>query len=295
MKSASKVVSYCGHARPPDSWGFWSWGIGKALPETIGNATIVYLKDLYGPKVTNFPVVKGEFDIAYVQQPMVPNKRPAPFVYSLHSDYYPRQLKPWIKKVRPNFVGMLQNCPDELVTFGKKVGCRIELFPWFVLKKLPYAGKKNVNGFISGAVNPAYPMRMRMYEFLKKLGRNDVVLSCGPFDKYPLTYEQYVETLLRSKYYFSGGILDQFIPPKYFEVCNAGACLVSPKLPRMEECGFVDGETYIRLTSLAQIQDILESDSWKEIGRRGRQMVQRKHMVENRAQRILRLCKEKIL
>lgn len=287
-----RVVSYCGHINPPDSWKFWSWGIGKALPEAIGKAKIVYLKDLYTSKVINFSVIKERFDIAYIQQPMVPNKRPAPFVYSLHSDYRPKELKPWIEKVRPNFIGMLQNCPEELVEFGKKYGCRIELFPWFVINKINYVSQKKYSGFISGAVNKAYPFRSKVFNYLKKQQLKNIVLSCGPFDKYPLSYNQYLKILKQTKYYFSGGILDQFVPPKYYEVCNAGACLVSHELPLMKHCGFVSGKTYIKISNVNQIKDVLNSDQWKEIGQAGQKMIKQNHYVNNRAKRILQIYKD---
>lgn len=95
-----KVVSYAGrsHPYPPevaklDPWGFWSWGIGKMLPRAIGEATIVYLKDLYGQEVVNFSLIDGEFDIAHVQSPFIPDERPAPFIYTLYSDVYNAQKR----------------------------------------------------------------------------------------------------------------------------------------------------------------------------------------------------------
>lgn len=296
-----KVVSYAGykHPFPPeaaklDPWGFWSWGIGKTLPSQVGDATIVYLKDLYGPKVIDFPVVEGEFDLAQVQSPFMPDKKPAPFVYTLYSDVHnaEERIMTRCEKLRPNFVGMLQYCPEDMVEWASKRGIKMELFPWFVTEKLPYVQEKTVSGFISGAVHPrTYPARQKLFDRFKNLRRPDVVMSCGSFSNYRLTYEQYIHILSQSKYYFSGGILDKFVPPKYYEVCNAGACLVSPPLPKLKECGFVDGETFIQLESLDDIPDILASDAWEKIGKQGRDMVQNRHFVKIRADRIKELWK----
>jgi hypothetical protein len=294
VSSNLNVVSYHGPGTPEAHWNFWYDGIGIALQEKIGRTRhVVVTKNNF-----EFYPVHGDFDIAYIQKPRVPKgeKRPAKFIYSFVSDYFgdEKRTKEWMKKVRPDLMGCLQYCPDELVRFGKSIGCRVELVPWFVTDKESYVEDKKITAMCTGCIDNAYSKRKLIYNYLKKLNRKDVVLSCGSFGKYPLPNDEYQRKIKKTKYYFSGGIHDRFIPPKYYEVCNNGACLVSHELPLMEQFGFVDGETYVKIFNLNEINKVLDSDMYKEIGKAGREMVQKRHTVEARAKKIIEVFRDAV-
>jgi len=286
-----KVVSYYGQKRPTDYWTFWTEGIGIALPKAIGDATLVPLP----PDTISYDVVEGDYDIAFCHTWAVPKKRPAEFVYSFLSDYVNNETKirEWIKIVQPDLLCCLQTCPEELIDFGKAVGCRIELVPWFVLE-VPDRFEKTITAMCSGCVGSAYPSRTQIYDHLVSMNRSDFVLSCSDdFGNYRLSREGYEEAVRRTKYYFSGGIYDLYIPPKYYEVCAYGACLASFEMPFMERCGFVDGETYLKLTSIEDIGRILKTDQYQAIGRNAQQMIRERHTVEKRARQIREFAREK--
>lgn len=289
VNSKLSVISYHGPGTPNSNWNFWYDGIGVALPEAIGQTqhVVVTKKDF------NFYPAYGDFDIAYIQKPRLPKggKRPAKFIYSFVSDYLGNEdkTKEWMLKVKPNLLGCLQYCPNELIEFGKSIGCKVELMPWFVINKEPYVEEKTITGMCTGCVDGPYEKRKMLYNYLMGLNRKDIILSGGSFGNYPLSNEEYNSKIKKTKYYFSGGIYDRFIPPKYYEVCNSGACLVSHDMKEMERCGFIDGETYIKIFNMKDVNNIINTDRYKEIGKAGQKMIHEKHTVEVRANKIIEI------
>lgn len=285
----ARVVSYYIKSVPGTHFTFWEDGIGKNLPSLLGECKLHSITGEYH-------VADNNYDIAYCQPWGIPDRRPAKFVYSFLSDYpgHERQIAEWIDRVRPTLLCCLQQAPPELVSFGRKRGCRVELVPWFVTTSEPVI-EKAIDIMCSGCVDPAaYPSRRRIFDYLSHSrfsGR--AALSCSDsFGCYPMGNDEYRSTILKAKYYASGGIYDTWIPPKYYEALNSGACLLSFPMPHMEECGFVDGETFIQLRSLEDIDRAVDSERWRTIGPRGREMVGSRHTVKARAKRILEIYHE---
>jgi len=284
-----RVVSYYAQSSVGDHWTFWTDGIGIALPKAIGDATLVPL-----PRGVTTYDVDGDYDIAYCHMWAVPKKKPAKFVYAFLSDYIGNEtkVKEWLEAVQPDLLCCLQTCPEDLVEFGEKIGCRVVFLPWFVVK-VPSYQEKTILAMCSGCIGSIYPSRTQIFNYLVAMNREDFVLSCSnKFGDYPLSNEKYRESLAVTKYYFSGGIYDRFIPPKYYEVCACGACLVSFRMPHMQELGFIDGETYLELPYLGDIRKILQTDQWRPIGRTAQEMIRERHTVEKRAEQIRALAKE---
>lgn len=280
-----KVISYYKDVPDRSKYHFLDWitNMGEALPKEIGDAKLVKLDAL------SYDIDDGEYDIAYCPMFYFPNRRPKCFVYSFLSDYkgYEGKVKDWLSRVRPDLLCMLQQMPQDLVDYANKIGCRVELVPWFVLDRKPYLDKEFL-GMCSGCIDPKqYPGRRAVYDYLAAKKFDGVTLSGGPFGKYPLSNEKYIEHISKTKYYMSGGIYDSLIPPKYYEVCNYGCALICRDMPFMERCGFIDGKTYIRIERPEEIEEILKTDAWLEIGKNAQKMVHENHTVAQRAAQIL--------
>jgi len=225
-----RIVSYYCPAFPSDHFKFWDTDIGVALPKLIAEDCRYVL---IGDK-PEYPIVDRDADISYCQLFSRPTERPQNFVYTFLSDFigHEHEVIHWMRAVRPNLFMCLQHCPTELIELGEQVGCKVVLVPWFV-SDVPQMTPKTLKGLCSGCIDPLiYPKRSQMYRFLKGLGRLDIKLSGSPsFGNYPLTAGQYFEALSRAQYYFSGGIYDTYIPPKYYEAAAYGACLVTFDMP----------------------------------------------------------------
>ncbi len=287
-----KILSVHGPGNPDAAWNSWYTHMGIALPESLGETTHIISEgtDTYTLDLR----VDDKFDIAYIQPFIVPTKRPAPFIYSFVSDYQNKRdellIKKWIKDVRPNFIGSLQTISKDFVDYGKKYNCLIKLMPWFVIKKLPFI-EKEITAMCTGFIGNSYKELITINNYLKNLNRKDIVAVCGSDrTNFELSNKDYEHFISRTKYYMSGAIHDKYIPPKYYEVCNAGACLVSHETFLMKQCGFIDGKTYIKINNINDIQHILKDDiKWKEIGRAGQKMIQEKHTVNIRAKQIMEI------
>lgn len=282
-----RVISYFMKARPDEHFRFWDEGIGRALPRLLGDSVdYVELRSDHG----KYRVKSTDYDIAYCQLFAIPDRRPAKFVYATIGDYrgHEKELAKWIADVRPNLLACLQDMPAELVEYCKSKGCVARLLPWFVLSDEAYIAK-DLTGMCSGCIFPAtYPRRAEIYAYLAERRRDDVVLSGSEqFGKYRLSNEEYERLLRRTKYYLSGGIYDLLVPPKYYEAANVGACLVCFPMPMMEQVGFVDGQTYISISSVRDIDAVLGSDRYLQIGKNAQQMIRERHTAWRRAQQIL--------
>lgn len=271
---------------------YWQNVIGIKLQQMLGKATVV--GRLHSPSsrtIERYPILDDDYDISYCQLFDIPFKRPSGFVYGIISDFIRMEvlLTAWLEEIKPDVLFTTQYYKSNLITLCAKYSCKCEFLPWFNVEKEPYIEDKIVTAMSTGAIGPTYPQRTMICDYLMRLNRDDVISkSTNDQKRYPLSKEEYVKNLRRTKYYITGGIFDFQIPPKYFEVCNYGACLVSSNMPMMEKCGFVDGKTYIELNSIAEIDDIIASDRWREIAPAGQKMVQERHMIENRKDQILK-------
>lgn len=250
----------------------------------------------------DYDVADGDFDIAYCQLFEVPRKRPARWVYSIISDYIGMEalLEDFLTRARPNLLISFQyplvpppGRPN-LVTQCEAHNCRVVFLPWFNVSNEPiWLDEKDVAGMCSGKMGGTYPNRDAIYKYLETLGRSDILLSGNPHGStFRLSDEQYQSALRRCRYYFSGGIYDIQIPPKYYEVLNYGACLVSHELPMMAEVGLVPNETYLRIRSVQEIPAILDSDRWRDIGKRGQRLAHERHNMTARAVQIAEIYRE---
>ena len=239
--------------------------------------------------------VKQKADIAFVPFNFFPDKRPADFIYTFCSDVrnYEVQMLKWQNAVKPNLIGCLQDIPDWLVEWGKQNNCAVKLMQWF-FQPIFFEPVKTKKAMCSGAIGRTYPSRTEIFYHLAdlkdidtELQSGEIVLSCGDFGKYPLTTEQYRKAISESMYYLSGGIYDELIPPKYYEASNYGCCLISKDMPLMQESGFVHNETFIKIESVKEIEDIIMSNRGAVIGQNARKMIQEKHSVKVRAKQII--------
>ena len=301
MTTRPKIVSYykylpngqTGISEIGIGAGHWRTNIcGKLLPQMLGETTFVPREHGHDMRdIRDYPIIEGDFDIAFCDLFEAPiSKRPAPFIYGFLNDFIEleAQMEHYLDKARPTIVfSFLYNKPD-LHELCAKYGATCIYLSWFLTEKYPWTADKHVSAMCSGAHgHPIYPWRTRIAEYLQNMGRNDVVVSVTNNQMtYPLTTNEYQSALAHTKYYLSGGIFDFQIPAKYYEACAYGATLVSPEMPMMKEMGFVDGQTYIALKSLDEIPGIIASERWKDIGPRGQEMVQQRHMIEHRVQQI---------
>ena len=288
---------------------YWSNAVGVRLQIYLATALDAQLtmqsrphgRDSYD-RVDYEP--KGVYDIAYCQLFESPLTRPADWIYSIISDYLGMEacVEEFLDKTRPNLMISFQyplDPPDgrsNLVEQCANYGCKVKFMPWFNESNVPWMGfDRNIAAMCTGKMGGTYPWRDRIYKYLEGLNRPDVVLSGNPSGSvFPLSTADYQNSLQHCRYYVTGGIYDIQIPPKYYEVCNYGATLVSPELPMMEEAGFVDGETYIKIESLEEIPDIINSEAHRIVGPAGREMVQKRHSINARAEDIANAYKEDV-
>jgi len=270
--------------------------IGKKLQQLLGEATFVgRMPGADSRDVRQYDILDGDFDINHLQLFDLPHKRPKGFVYTTISDYLrlEPELDRWLNKVRPDVLFPLQHYRQDIINHCERYNCKCVLLPHFLIKKPPYIKEKKITAYMSGAWGMNYPLRTTIARYLKNLNRKDISINMtNDQHNYAFTDKEDHTNLSVSKYVFSGGVYDFQIPPKYFDICNCGACLVSFDMPMMAECGFVDGKTYIKLNSLEDIDQIIASGRWREIAPAGQKMVQGRHMIEKRAEQILRVYNE---
>ncbi len=301
---------------------YWQDAVGIALQQAIAGPENTVLcprphgRDSYERTDYDVPIYvpsyyatsiqrQALFDLAYLQLFEVPKHRPAKIVYSIISDYPNLEeiLEDFLARAKPNFLIAFQYPKSNLDEQCGRHNCKVFRLPWFNVKNFVWDDRglpKSTAAMCTGKMSGTYPMRDAIYHFLRdykvRTGRDDIVLSGIGFQdgnmKFSLSDEDYQWQLGHTKYYFSGGIYDYQIPPKYFEVCNHGATLVSPDMPLMEAAGFIDGETYIKIENVDQIPYILESDAWKTIGPAGQRMVHERHSITQRAKEILEIYNE---
>jgi hypothetical protein len=282
--------------------GYWEQDVGVRLQIYLAEALGGNLKMQSRPHGrdsfdrTDYDVKGGPFDIAYCQLFESPTSHPAEWVYSIISDYISMEgvLEEFLDKTRPNLLISFQyplvppkDRPD-LVLQCSRYDCKVLFMPWFnANNKVESALDRDVVAMCTGKMGGTYPFRDAVYNYLKTLNRDDIVLSGNPNGSvFPLNNDDYQNRLFRCRYYITGGIYDIQIPPKYYEICNYGATLVSHELPMMKEAGFVDGETYIKIDKVEDIDEVIKSDAYKTVGPAGRDMVQQYHSIRGRAHEI---------
>ncbi len=297
------------------SW--WTDVAGIKLQQAIADelgAELVLSPRLHGSNSYNggdYDVPAGTADVAYVQLFESPRRRPADFVWSVISDYIGMQehLERWLDETRPDLLisfqypldppPMIGTVPNldilpNLVEQCANYGCRVAFTPWFnEVNQNIFNPNKTWTAMCSGKMSGTYPWRNAVYEYLKGLNRPDIVLSGNPHGStFKLSDEEYRNALASTKYYFSGGIYDLQIPPKYFEIANHGACLVTNDMPMLADCGFVHGETCLIIKSLDEIPYLLQSDLWYLIAKAGQKLVHERHSMTQRAKDIAKLIRE---
>ena len=299
-----KVASY--YSIIPDNikywWPFWEWA-GRELVTALGGETTLIpciRSDMMQKKVLKeFDSIEGNFDIVYCERFNIPTQKlKADFVYTIIDDYVGNEslVHDFLERLRPNLLCSMLYYKDDLRKFCENLGIKFLYLPWFVIDVPEYVEDRPIRGMMSGCVGAPYPVRGRMYKRFQELNRSDVVLSCSMgYGQYSLTKEEFLKTLNKTRYYFSGGILDFQIPLKFMEACSHGACLVSPDLPMMKSCGFVDGENYVKFEGVEQIEELLDSNSWQVIGKKGRLLIKEKHTVQVRAKQILEQINEGVV
>jgi hypothetical protein len=269
-----KVVSYFEPCKPREHFTWWEDIAGLALPIEISNTAI--MQYIYGTYH-----LMGDFDINYCQLGHYPVERPKGFVYTMVSDWISNEywIMEWVKKVKPDLILCLQQLPDELFPYGAK------LMPWCV-KDIPKASIKDIKGFISGCTNQnTYPNRSKLAKYLTKFG--DVKNSCSTvFGCYPMSNFEYLNTIKRTRYYFSGGIYDRFVPPKYYEAASYGCCIITFDMEMLSKVGFKHNENCIVIKRLEEIDDIIDTDRYIHIGENARQFINDNHTVKVRAKQI---------
>lgn len=289
---------------------YWTDDVGILLQEEIASlfgAELVrdprpHGRDSYDVKRWAPPA--GDFDVAYVQLFDIPNRRPGRFVWSMISDYVGMEnvLEAFLAAVGPNLLislqyplsppGIIDTMPtlrlQNLVQQCAKYGCDVVYLPWFNRENVPNRQEvRTIPAMCTGKISGTYPRRDAVFRHLEKLRIPGAIVSGNPEGSdMKLSTEEYREALYRCRYYFTGGIYDFQIAPKYYEICNYGACLVTFPLPMLEESGFINDQTCIVIESLAQVQGIIESPLWRRIGPCGRRMVQMRHNMKWRARDI---------
>ena len=282
--------------------GYWQSDVGVRLQiylaAALGGNLIMksrpHGRDSFDRK--DYDIEGGPYDIAYCQLFEVPTSRPADWIYTIISDYISMEgvLEDFLERTRPNLMISFQYPLDpppgkpNLVEQCSRYDCKVLFMPWFNADNKVDSGLyRDVAAMCTGKMGGTYPFRDSVYKYLEKLNRDDIVLSGNPNGSvFPLSDKDYQNRLNRCRYYITGGIYDIQIPPKYYEICNYGATLVSPELPMMKEAGFVDGKTYIKIDKVDDIDEVIKSDAWKTIGPAGRDMVQQNHSITGRAREI---------
>jgi hypothetical protein len=317
----------CYKTLPPDSIAggvgqgggrYWELAVGLSLQRSIADVLDMPLEVCPRPHGIDsfdrhpYDIPDGDHDLAYLQLFEIPHRRPSGFVYSIISDYIGMEdvLEDFLSQVKPNVMISFQyplEPPEDLPglpQLGKLPklveqcgahGCKVVYLPWFNAEFVDmYDGDKDITAMCTGKMSGTYPFRDMAYRHFEKLGREDIVISGNPTGStFRLSDEEYRDCLSRCRYYVSGGIYDLQIPPKYYEVCNYGACLISPEMPMMEASGFVNGETYLKAETMDDVMRIIaDPDRWREIGRAGWKMVQQRHSLPQRAWDIAELFKE---
>jgi len=297
------------------NWWTDTYGLAlqRAIAQELGAEFIPHAR-LHGSDSFSggdYDVPEGA-DIAYCQPFECPKRRPADFVWTAISDYiglYEHHLERFLEVVKPNLVLSLQyplNPPKtlpllpqlgtlpNLVDQCARHGCRVVYLPWVNAVNIEaYNPEKQYAGMCTGKMSATYPFRDAAWKYLQKLDRPDVVLSGNPTGStFSLSDEDYRRCLASTKYYFSGGIYGLQIPPKYYEVCNYGACLVSPPMPMMEASGFIPNKTYLPIESVEEIPEILERDDWRDIAPWAQKMVHKRHGIEARARDFVKVYRE---
>jgi len=233
--------------------GYWQEDVGERLQSAIaaelGGALALHPrqhgKDSFDTRDYYFD---GEpYDLAYCQLfESCSYKRPAEWIYSIISDYISMEavLQDFLDRMKPNLLITFQypiDPPagkDNLVVQCNTVGCKVVFLPWFNSQNAEdHSWIRDIDAMCTGKIGGTYPFRDAAFKALEKLQATtgyNIILSGNPHGStFPLEYDEYIKCLDRCHYYVTGGIYDMQIPPKYYEVCNHGATLVSPELPMM--------------------------------------------------------------
>ena len=297
MRTISYIRTSPGSACSMGGVTYWRETIGERLMGLLEGDLVLDLHEggRNRREIVRYPVRKEKADIAYCELFDIPDERPGDFVFGIISDFLgmEEELEYWLGEVHPNVLFALQYWRDDLVELCGRYGCRVVRFPWFVETREPYNPDKTLLVFMSGMIGPAYPARTSMAKVLSSLKNNTpdnseiVVEMTDSHHAYQLTLDQYRENLRRSRFVASTGVYDIQIPPKHYEICNYGACLISPFIAHMDEVGFVDGETFLAVKNPLHILEHLRAGEFETIAKAGQRMVQERHTIGVRAATIM--------
>ena len=105
-----------------------------------------------------------------------------------------------------------------------------------------------------------------------------------------LIFKEYEEAYNRAKVSFNWSSSTWDLPMRIWEGAAMGCCVVTNRMPHLEELGFVDGDTCVIFDSheemLDKVQDVLNSGAWKAIAKRGQESV-RAQTYTNRVRAML--------
>ena len=283
----------------PTDEAFWSGDMLRALIPLLGNVTFAEVDSgiIEDNKGYFDPLDDVSFDIGW-EVCARPKRKIAKWVFGMVSDFVGREdaMDKWMADGHLDAVFTLRCVSQRLREQCAKYKLPLYSFPYFVVGERPYNADKNIDAAMIGTRGKGYNWRQKMYPVLAKMSNAyEMLLHEAGGKNGRIPYTEYMETMGRIKYFFSGGVDDgdwdtAQIPAKHIEACAAGACLVSPTLPMMDSCGFIDGVNFIQLNNVNEIPDILSSDAWREISKAGYKLINERHSVEARAQQILETC-----
>lgn len=282
----------------PTDEAFWSGDMLRAMIPLLGDVTFVETDSgTFEEGRGNFePLDKTDFDIGW-EVCANPTRKIAKWVFGIVSDFVGREkaMNSWFQGGHLDAVFTLRCVSQRLQDMCKKYELPLYSFPYFVVNKQEYLKEKTIDAALIGTRGTGYNWRQKMYPVLRDLSsKYNVLIHDANSKATRIPYVEYIQTLRKVKYFFSGGVDDgdwdtAQIPAKQIEACGAGACLVSPDLPMNRASGFIDDETYVMLKGVSEIPDILASDRWKTLAPAGQDLVNERHTVEARAKRILEI------
>ncbi len=294
MKTISYYKAYPQSESPNSRRRYWHNAVADDLMRMFGDDhTLVTRQPGKNSHDTGFhAAIEGHFAIAYLELFDLPQRRPADFVWASIGDFLGLEAETelWLRIAEPNLLVTRQYYGDRLKQMCKKYGCKLILMPQFIPEPEVYHCDKKWTAMITGFCGPAYKLRTLAAQAMTGMNSDQVIVAMtGSHKSYPLAEDDYRDKLRHTKFVVSTGIWDLQMPPKHLEICNAGACLVSPVLPWMSWVGFEPNVHYIPIrppieAGVAALQDellnsIFLRDDWETIAKAGQAMVQRRHTI----------------
>lgn len=158
--------------------------------------------------------------------------------------------------------------------------------------------------FVSGAMSPAYPLRIAMRDLAV---RRPSLARLHDHPGYGTTFNYAADTRIGSGYAsamyaclaaFTDALVHEYLVAKHFEIPATGALLIADRSvsAQLATLGFIDGEHYVSTTAAElepTIERVLDARNREEIDairRRGQQLVDARHTTAHRARQIDAVC-----